>query len=301
MNTVIVPTLVLLLLATGAVQAQVPQLINYQGRVAVGGVNFDGSGQFKFALVDDEGTTTHWSNDDTSTSGREPSATVTLAVTEGLYSALLGNVTLPNMTIVPAAVFSNADVRLRVWFNDGTNGSQLLTPDQRIATVGYAMMPGNMLGGAITGAKIAASCVGGTQINGAVGNAQVATNGPPVTSANAASESENSGNETVSSAAEDAAPFNADSVRIATTTTVDAWQERFNGTPPTGSFNHTAVWTGSEMIVWGGGGAPLFQHRRSLQSCGKQLDAGKHDRRAHWPLPILIDQISPVPLFCGFA
>ena len=32
--------------------AQVPQLINYQGRVAAGGVNFDGTGQFKFALVD---------------------------------------------------------------------------------------------------------------------------------------------------------------------------------------------------------------------------------------------------------
>lgn len=31
--------------------AQVPQLINYQGRVAVGSVNFDGAGQFKFALV----------------------------------------------------------------------------------------------------------------------------------------------------------------------------------------------------------------------------------------------------------
>lgn len=32
--------------------AQVPQKINYQGRVAVAGVNFDGPGQFKFALVD---------------------------------------------------------------------------------------------------------------------------------------------------------------------------------------------------------------------------------------------------------
>ena len=31
--------------------AQVPQLINYQGRIAVAGTNFDGSGQFKFALV----------------------------------------------------------------------------------------------------------------------------------------------------------------------------------------------------------------------------------------------------------
>ena len=38
--------------------AQVPQLINYQGRIAVGGVNFSGSGAFKFALVDATGTTT---------------------------------------------------------------------------------------------------------------------------------------------------------------------------------------------------------------------------------------------------
>ena len=36
--------------------AQVPQLINYQGRVAVGAVNFDGAGQFKFALVNAAGT-----------------------------------------------------------------------------------------------------------------------------------------------------------------------------------------------------------------------------------------------------
>jgi hypothetical protein len=37
-----------------ALHAQVPQLLNYQGRVAVGNppVNFDGLGQFKFALVD---------------------------------------------------------------------------------------------------------------------------------------------------------------------------------------------------------------------------------------------------------
>ena len=32
--------------------AQVPAQTNYQGRVAVGGVNFNGTGQFKFTLVD---------------------------------------------------------------------------------------------------------------------------------------------------------------------------------------------------------------------------------------------------------
>jgi len=35
--------------------AQVPQLISYQGRVAVNNVPFTGAGQFKFALIDGVG------------------------------------------------------------------------------------------------------------------------------------------------------------------------------------------------------------------------------------------------------
>jgi len=122
------------------VHAQVPQLINYQGRVAVSGTNFNGVGQFGFALVDGSGATTYWSNDNTSTGGGKPAAAVSLTVSKGLYSVLLGDAALPNMTAVPATVFSHSDVRLRVWFNDGSHGWQQLTPDQRIAAVGYAMM-----------------------------------------------------------------------------------------------------------------------------------------------------------------
>ena len=72
MNILIARALVLLFLAVTALHAQEPRLINYQGRVAVGGVNFDGSGQFKFAIVDAAGTTSYWSNDGTSTAGSEP-------------------------------------------------------------------------------------------------------------------------------------------------------------------------------------------------------------------------------------
>ena len=39
------------LLAALPVAAQVPGMINYQGRVAVGSVNFDGTDKFKFGLV----------------------------------------------------------------------------------------------------------------------------------------------------------------------------------------------------------------------------------------------------------
>ena len=58
-------------------KAQVPpQMINYQGRVIVGGTNFHGSGSFKFALVGPAGTPTYWSNNGTSVNGTEPSAAV---------------------------------------------------------------------------------------------------------------------------------------------------------------------------------------------------------------------------------
>jgi len=130
-------------LLCGAAISQVPQLINYQGRVAVGGVNFDGQGKFKFALVAGAGTTSYWSNDGTSTAGSEPSGSVTLAVTKGLYSVLLGDTQVAGMASIPATIFTHSDVRLRVWFNDGTNGFQLLSPDQRIAAVGYAITAGS--------------------------------------------------------------------------------------------------------------------------------------------------------------
>src|SRR3712207_5762416 len=102
-------------ICTNAVaQVAPPPLINYQGRVLVGSTNFHGTGQFKFAFVNEAGATTYWSNDGTSTNGGEPSTATPLTVINGLYSILLGDTTLPNMTAVPAAVFNNPDVRLRV-------------------------------------------------------------------------------------------------------------------------------------------------------------------------------------------
>ena len=127
-------------LLTTVARAQVPQLIHYQGRVVVGGVPFNGAGQFKFALVNAGAGTTYWSNDGTGAAGSQPVAAVALSVDKGVYSVLLGDTALPHMTTVPATVFANGDVRLRVWFNDGSHGFELLTPDQRLAAVGYALV-----------------------------------------------------------------------------------------------------------------------------------------------------------------
>jgi hypothetical protein len=155
-------------LVSGMLRAQVPQLVNYQGRVAVDAVNFEGAGQFKFALVNSDGTITFWSNDGTSAGGNEPAAAVTLTVAKGLYSLLLGDIALGNMTPIPASVFTNPDVRLRVWFDDGTNGSQLLSPDQRLAPAAYladgTVTTASIANGAVTGSNIAPASIDGTNI-----------------------------------------------------------------------------------------------------------------------------------------
>jgi len=205
--------------------------MNYQGRIAVSDVNFDGSGQFKFVLLSGEkslaksaevlaivsggvitgtsvvdggagydsppvvvvsgsgsgailtaevldgavsrvvvtnggrdytegetnvelsapavslGVETYWCNDGTSVAGGEPVSSVMIPVSQGLYSVLLGDATLLNMNPIPSSVFSHSDMHLRVWFSDGENGTELLEPDMRIASAGYAMVAGEVLNG----------------------------------------------------------------------------------------------------------------------------------------------------------
>lgn len=163
------------LLPLAALPALPPNL-SYQGRVTVDGANFDGSGQFKFALVDAAGSVTYWSNDGSSVAGSAPSAAVSLSVAKGLYSVLLGDTGLANMTALPPSVFTHGDVRLRIWFSDGAHGFQLLTPDQPLASAGYAFQAGTVDDGAISAAKLAP---------GAAAAPVGATGGLVATSANA--------------------------------------------------------------------------------------------------------------------
>ena len=119
-----------------------PGVLNHQGRIAVGGVNFDGAGHFKFALVDAAGTVSLWSNDASSTGGDEPTSALALPVVKGHYSTTLGE----GNPITPSVFGENEDVRLRVWFStDGVAGTfEQLTPDRRIASAGYALSAGSV-------------------------------------------------------------------------------------------------------------------------------------------------------------
>ena len=147
-----------------------PPLINYQGRIVVGTTNFNSppNGLFKFALVNADGTASYWTNAGVTPLPMEPTLAVSLPVTKGLYSVLLGDTTLPNMIAIPTSAFTAPDLRLRVWFSDGTNGFQQLTPDQRLAPTAYLadgiVNSANIADGSIISSKVALGAITGTQI-----------------------------------------------------------------------------------------------------------------------------------------
>jgi hypothetical protein len=118
-----------------------PEVVAYQGEVRVGGAPYAGDGYFKFAIVNAAGDTSYWSNDGTSTAGGEPTAAVQLAVSDGLFSVLLGDTSLGGMTqALTHEVFGGPDRYLRVWFSSIPGGPfDRLAPDTRIAAVPYAL------------------------------------------------------------------------------------------------------------------------------------------------------------------
>ena len=117
-----------------------PTVVSYQGRVSISGTPYSGSGYFKFAVVDAAGTTSYWSNDGTSSGGSEPTSAVILTVGNGLFTVLLGDTTLANMTRpLTAAAFRSPQRALRVWFSSNNVTFTQLTPDTRLASVPYAL------------------------------------------------------------------------------------------------------------------------------------------------------------------
>ncbi|MCJ7659928.1 MAG: hypothetical protein MUO67_12340 [Anaerolineales bacterium] len=121
-------------------RAGAPTIVSYQGQIWDGDTPYDDTGYFKFAIVDAGGTTTYWSNDGTSTGGTEPTESISLGVDNGLFSILLGDTSLTNMTaVLDESVFSDPDTYLRIWFSADGFDPWAQLPDQKIASVPYAL------------------------------------------------------------------------------------------------------------------------------------------------------------------
>ena len=63
----------------------------------------------------------------------------------------------------------------------------------------------------------------------------------------------------------------------------DSWTATSTTNAPTARQAHTAVWTGSEMIIWGGTGDLSNEQRREIRSWHGQLDSYEYHRRARCP------------------
>ena len=119
-----------------------PTIISYQGAVQIAGAAYTGTGYFKFAVVDSvtgDGSHNYWANDGLAIG--EPAAAVALAVSNGIFTVMLGDTTLSGMTeTLDGNVFSETNTFLRVWFSQNANGPfEALEPNQRIASVPYAL------------------------------------------------------------------------------------------------------------------------------------------------------------------
>ena len=118
-----------------------------------------------------------------------------------------------------------------------------LVPRQPVTATPYAIRAGNVTG-PINGALITA---------GTVTTAQLAP-GAAVSNLNAAGQSGVASGGLVLSATENAALVIAGYISMGAVTTGNVWQEGGTVAPPAARQSHSAVWTGSEMIVWGGDG-----------------------------------------------
>ena len=129
----------LVLAGLSSAYADIPLMINHQGLVKVDGFPFDGTGYFRFAIVDPDTGNNVWTNDGTKlVTSQAPTSSVNLPVVKGSYNVRLGDVSISNMTAIPSTVFDDDNVVLRVWFSDGTHGTEQLEPDQVITSAGYA-------------------------------------------------------------------------------------------------------------------------------------------------------------------
>lgn len=269
-------------LAALSASAQAPGIISHQGKLTVNATNFTGTASFKFALVNASGNATYWSDNGTSVNGGVPNdPPLSLSVSHGIFSIDLGDTTVPNMTLgISPSVFTNAAVFLRTWVNDGTDGWQQLSPDRQLVSVGYALSAGSVTGpvpaasltGTLPTSVVQSSLPSGTTIvSMAAQDSSLLTNGyqflmsvapPPWLNGNTS---------------------NAPSARSGHTTLWDGqqiivWGGNVGSTSPTyvnsgGLYDpvadqwttistigvpdprsgHTSVWTGSQMVVWGGG------------------------------------------------
>ena len=111
-------------------------ILPHQGRLLISNKAFDGSGFFRFALVDTAGNLV-WNHQGAT---GQPTTDLSIQVKGGFYYVGLGDTSIQGMADLPGSLFSSyPGLKLRIWFNDGTNGLEQLGQDQILLVAPYAL------------------------------------------------------------------------------------------------------------------------------------------------------------------
>ncbi len=199
-------------------------LFTYQGRLNDNGGPASGNYDLQFTLCD------------APTGGiavASPITNASTAVSNGLFTVMLD---------FGGSVFDGADRWLEIGVRTNGGGAfTTLVPRQQITATPYAITAGNVTGSVAAG-----------QIVGTLGAANLA---PGAAAANLAAGGQGGVAATglVLSETDDNAPLVAAGyVKLGTIQSGETWQLLTNGTSPAPRKLHTVVWTGTEMIIWGG-------------------------------------------------
>ncbi|MDB4350555.1 hypothetical protein OAB11_01105 [Verrucomicrobia bacterium] len=226
----------------------------------------------------------YWGNASDGNQDGQPDQAVSVPVSAGLYSVLLGDTSLANMAPIPAEAFANNPLYLRVWFDDQVNGYAQLTPDQRVIPAGYALVAGTVADGAITAEKLAPGALdavtqsfapsGFTVVSTKAQDADlIAKSFVPFMSVPAPPWRSGSSDHDLLPRFGHSAAWTGNAWIIWGGTLgagvysrsgalylpeSDQWQTVSPLDAPTARFGHTAVWSGESMIIWGGFGASAY-------------------------------------------
>ena len=235
---------------TGFAQSSV---FTYQGRLSDTNGPANGSYDFEFHL---------FSSSSGGSALTSSIITNALGITNGLF-------------IVPldfgAAAFDGGERWLEIAVRSAGSGGLFagLAPRQKITATPYAMRAASVPDGAITGAKIANGAVGTAQLaanavmagnitNGAIGAAQLA---PGAAAANLQASAQSgvpSGGMILSTNSNDTNLLSAGYTKFGKVDTGGAWERRSGGGSLSARSYCTAIWTGTEMLVWGGSDGTNF-------------------------------------------
>ena len=108
----------------------------HQGRIIISGEPFDGTGYFRFALVNSAGSLV-WNHEG---EAKVPGTDIEITVSKGFYQCSLGDTSVNGMSALPVELFRlDNPLKLRIWFNDGVRGMQQLGEDQPLLVSAYSL------------------------------------------------------------------------------------------------------------------------------------------------------------------